>query len=314
MLVKLKQSVIEQHVARQVPTLQAAKLLAMHPKAFLRLKGRFLIHGVAALIPKKPGPKQGQKVVNRTKEEVERVVLVLEKHHPLLGPVPLAELLRDLHGITLHPTTIWRILRRSESRYTNHERRWKQKPKLYALEEPGAEVQMDACFPFGRSKKLAVFDAVDDCSRFLTAKTYEREDYPSAKDFLCHLVKTAPFPIQSVRLDNRFRGARLKKVAEKLGVSLIFNEPYHPEQNGKVERYHRTFRREAVYKTIGFQDSPEETAYKLSLWVNHYNHVRRHGGLGMQRMTPAQKLGAVYLAKSLTFPQPVTRTLQQYIC
>jgi transposase InsO family protein len=316
-LAMLKQKVIEDHIAKRLTTMQAAGLLVMHPKSFLRLKGRYLHEGFAALVGKKPGPKMGTRVMNRTPEHDENLVVSIATDHPLLGPIPLAELLDAEHGLVLHPTTIWRILKRKGTRYDFSRKRWKEKPTLYALEEPGAEVQMDACYPFGRAKKLAVFDAVDDCSRFLTAKAYEREDLPSAKDFLRHLVCSAPFRIQAVRLDNRFNGKELRSVAERLRVHLIFNEAYHPEQNGKVERYHRTFKREAIGTTIFFPDSLQTTNYKLSLWVGHYNTRRRHGGLKMHRMTPSEKLGAVYLSKSLatsmTFPHLVTGSLQQYI-
>jgi hypothetical protein len=47
---------------------------------------------------------------------------------------------------------------------------------------------MDACFPFGRSRKIASFDAIDDCSRHVYARIYEREDDNSAIDFVKHLI------------------------------------------------------------------------------------------------------------------------------
>lgn len=315
-LVRLKHTVLNEHLEHRLSVGQASGLLGMHPKAFLRLKGRFKIEGISALWPKKPGPKKnGKRPLNRTTEAVEEMVTRLSADYPYFGPVPLARQLVQDHGIRLHPTTIWRILCRRTDRYAPGRKRWKHPAQLYALEEPGIEVQMDACFPFGRARDLVFFDAVDDCSRYLYAQAYQGgEDIISAKDFVRKLVRTSPFRIQSIRLDNRFNGPTLTRFCRYYGIHLIFNEPYHPEQNGKIERYHRTFKREAVWRTMAFSDPLSTIRYKLALWTRHYNFDRPHGGLAMNGMTPSQKLSSVYLSKIIN-PQPVTVSLQQYtIC
>ena len=312
-LVRLKQTILDEHLERKLSVAQAAGLLSMHPKAFLRLKGRYTLGGLAALWPQKPGPKSGSRTThNRTSKETEILVVSVAHEQPFLGPIPLAREIARLSGLSLHPTTIWRILCRCSDRYEPMRKRWKHHTKLYALEEPGIEAQMDACYPFGRSRNLAVFDAVDDCSRFVAAQAYEAEDLVSAKRFIKHLVHTSPFRIRALRLDNRFRGPTLRAYAARFRINLIFNEPYHPEQNGKVERYHRTFKKEAVWRTFSFYDPMPTIRYKLALWVSHYNHKRPHSGLSMHGMTPVEKLASVYLSKSLTYSQTVTGSLQQY--
>lgn len=313
-LVRLKKTVLDEHIDHHLSVGQASGLLRMHPKAFLRLKGRYKLHGISALWPKKPGPKKGGKVsVNRTSKAIEQQIVDLSAKYPFLGPVPLASLLKQEHDVCLHPTTIWRILCRTTDRYEPGRKRWKNPVKLYALEEPGVEVQMDACFPFGRARSLVFFDAVDDCSRYLCSQAYQGgEDLESAKDFIRRLVRTSPFRIQAIRLDNRFNGPRLTKFCHHYRIQLIFNEPYHPEQNGKVERYHKTLKQEAVWRTMSFSDTLSVIRYKLALWVRYYNFNRPHGGLAMNGMTPSQKLSSVYLSKIIN-PQPVTLSLQQYM-
>ena len=312
-LVRLKQTVLDEHLARRLTVAQASGLLGMHPKAFLRLKGRYKLFGLAALWPKKSGPKAGSKQpTNRTSVLLEDQVIALSREFPYFGPVPLAHELQKV-GIHLHSTTVWRILCRRTDRYAPGRKRWRQDPKLYALEEPGIEVQMDACYPFGRARDVAVFDAIDDCSRYGCADVFENEDLPSAKAFIRKLVRTSPFRIRAIRLDNRFRGPRLERFCRYYKIRLIWNEPYHPEQNGKVERYHKTYKREAVWRTMSYQDSLQTLRYKTELWMHHYNYQRPHGGLAMNGMTPAQKLTSVYLSKVLTYSQPVTGSLQQYI-
>ena len=265
------------------------------------------------LWPKKPGPKVGKTFcAHRTPSSIEDLVIRLSVEEPFLGPVPLAHALKEKHGIQLHSTTVWRILCRRTDRYAPGRKRWKNPTKLYSLEEPGIEVQMDACFPYGRSRDLVFFDAVDDCSRYGCSEAYNGgEDIESAKNFVRKLVRTSPFRIQSIRLDNRFHGPKMERFCKYYGIRLIFNEPYHPEMNGKIERYHRTFKNEAVWRTMSFTDSLPTIRYKLNLWMNHYNYKRPHGGLAMNGMTPVQKLMSVYLSKVIN-PQLVTLSLQQY--
>lgn len=313
-LVRLKQTVLEEHLAHRLSVGQASGLLKMHPKSFLRMKSRYKREGTSALWPKKPGPKTGKtRCIHRTSKEVEEKVIHLSEQQPFLGPVPLARRLNDQYGISLHSTTIWRILCRRTDRYESGRKQVKDPVKLYSLEEPGIEVQMDACFPYGRARDLVFFDAIDDCSRFVCAEAYKGgEDLESAKQFIRKLIKTSPFRIQAIRLDNRFNGPKMKKFCCYHKIKPIFNEPYHPEMNGKIERYHRTFKEEAVWHTMSFSDPLQTIRYKLSLWTNHYNFNRPHGGLAMNGMTPSQKLTSVYLSKIIN-PQPVTLSLQQYI-
>lgn len=309
----LKKTIIEQAIERKMSTRQASSLLSMHPKAFLRLKGRYREEGESALWPKRPGPKPGSpEPANKTPEGVEDLVLELSRRFPWEGPGPLADRLAG-HGFPMNQSTVWRILKRRTDKYARPARRWREDPKLYALEEPGIEVQADGCFPFGRARRLCVIDAVDDCSRFLCAEAYEAEDMESMKLFIVKLLRASPFRIRAIRLDNRFNGRELRGFCADLGVRLIFNEPGCPERNGKVERYHKTFKRECVWRTVSFHDPIETVRYKLALWVQHYNHQRRHTGLGMSGLTPAQKVASVYLSRTIHYPQLVTGTLQQYI-
>jgi len=266
-------------------------------------------------VPNKPGPKEGKNQAwNRTTDTIEDIVVHLGKEYPQEGPITLSDRLRDDYLISLDSTTIWRILKRTKTRYTREYKRWKQDPILYCLDEPGIELQMDACFPYGRSRKIACFDAIDDCSRWVYAHIYQREDAKSAIDFVNKLVEKAPFRIQRIRVDNRY-GKELKAHCQSLGIEVITNEPYSPQQNGKIERFHKSIKREFFWKHCSYQDSALTLQFKLYLWLNHYNTKRRHQGFGMNKLTPVQKIAQTQLQAlsfNLTYPQKVTLSLQQY--
>ena len=125
--------------------------------------------------------------------------------HPNLGPLPLSEELFDKYSIKLDQTTVWRILKRRKIRYTTEYKRWKQvQPKLYCLDIPGLELQLDACYPFGRSRQIVCFDAIDDCSRWVYARIYPGETAANAICFVKQLINSAPFKIRRIRVDNGY--------------------------------------------------------------------------------------------------------------
>jgi len=311
-LIAMKKYILEFCLSRKMKDKEGAKVLGLHPKSFSRLKHRYLKEGEAALIPKKPGPKRFTPP-NRTPKEIVDKVERLAISYPDLGPQPLAWKLEEMYKIKLHSTTVWRILKRQKIRYGENYTRWKENPKLYCLDEPGQELQMDGCYPYGRAKKIVVLDAIDDCSRWAYARIYDRETAQNAIDFVKNLIVRAPFRIQRIRIDNRY-GKDFISFCNSLGIEVIENEPYSPEQNGKIERFHRTLKRELFWRGCSFYDGKDLLQYKLNQWLNYYNTERRHGGFRMNRMTPCLKIAST-LFNSLNFisyPQKVTLILQQY--
>lgn len=313
-LIMLKKTILDKYIHKDITRKDAGYILKIHPNAISRLKKRYLEHGIQALIPKKPGPKETTIIHNRTPKEIEDMIYALALKHRDFGPIALTDELFDKYSININQTTVWRILKRRKIRYTREYKRWKQDPKLYCLDKPGKELQMDGCYPYGRQRDIMEFDAIDDCSRLVYAKIYKHEDASSAIDFITHLIKNIPFRIESIRVDNRY-GKRFTNFCETLNIKVIVNDPYTPQQNGKIERFHKTIKQEFYWKYCSFNDSKEELQYKLNLYIHHYNTKRRHGGYGMNRMTPKQKL--VYtmlhsLPNKLLYPQNVTLTMQQY--
>jgi len=125
-----------------------------------------------------------------------------------------------------------------------------------------------------------------------------------------------PFTVRELKVDNRYGEAFETYCTQVLHIKVHYNDPYSPQQNGKIERFHRTLKAGFYFKHIAFTESFDTINYKLSLWTHHYNTRRKHYGYGMQGLTPQQKLQQATLQamanKVITHPGEVTRTLQQY--
>ena len=310
-LIAMKKEIFDGCIKRQLKCMGGAKLLSMHPKAFLRLKARYIKHGEAVLVPLKTGPKEPP--INRTADWIENIVVMLARNNTRLGPVELADKLFEGYGIKKDQSTIFRILKRKRVRYCRESMpRTRPKPQLYCLETPGLELQMDACYPFGRGRKIVCFDAIDDCSRYVTAKLYDRETARNAIEFVKELVKVSPFRIQRIRVDNRY-GKELRAFCETIGIEVVTIAAYMPSQNGKIERFHRTIKHEFFWGYCGFYDDKDLIQYKLNNWIYWYNTERKHSGYGMNRLTPRAKLAGALFNSLYIIPQSkVTLTLQSY--
>lgn len=265
-LMLVKKNILDRFIKHILSRAEVAKLLGIHPNAVSRLKASYLEHGDVALVGRKTGPKSNFRPYNRTSEDIEELIAKEGGKHPELGPKPLADHLAEFHQVTVDQATVWRILKRKGIRYTTQYKRFKQEPKLYCLDTPGKILQMDACYPFGRSRDLASFDAIDDCSRIVYGKAYDVENDQNAMDFVTELLAHTNFPIRAIKVDNRY-GQDFKTYCKKvLHIEIIYNDPYHPEQNGKIERFHKTLKQEFYYTYISFSDSFDIINYKYRLW------------------------------------------------
>ena len=86
-----------------------------------------------------------------------------------------------------------------------------------------------------------------------------------------------------------FVSDELAKYLAKHHLTHVRGAPYHPQTQGKIERYHRSMK--SVVKLENFY-FPWELEHTLASFVDYYNHHRYHESLG--NMTPAD----VYLGRA----------------
>ena len=70
------------------------------------------------------------------------------------------------------------------------------------------------------------------------------------------------------------------------GMTHVRTSPYYPQSNGKLERYHRTIKGDAVRPKA--PASLDEAKRVVTEFVEHYNNVRLHSAIGY--VAPADKL------------------------
>ncbi|MDP6496158.1 MAG: integrase core domain-containing protein, partial [Dehalococcoidia bacterium] len=70
-----------------------------------------------------------------------------------------------------------------------------------------------------------------------------------------------------------------------VGIRHILAAPFHPQTNGKLERYHQTIKRDVNQVPY---EMPSELEEAIAAFVGYYNHRRYHMALG--NVTPADVL------------------------
>lgn len=288
----LKVKKIQSIEERKATVVDVARELGVSRQSVHKWLARYKRYGVEGLMPQKRKGNSGAH--NRTSAEIEQLVVNTARQYFADGVETLHDRLQHEYNLALHPTTIYRILKRNDVRYTRNyqhtQMRWKK--QLYAHTVPGLELQMDTKYPFGYKQGKVIYTIIDDASRWVFAWTYATANAENTVDFLQKVLQRAPFTIQKIRTDQgkEFIANIVKAFLKERAIEHRRNTPYCPEENGKIERFHRTLNQKAL--RYGFRPalSLDALQYKLSLFLHYYNFQKRHRGLGMDGLTPFQKL------------------------
>ena len=94
-------------------------------------------------------------------------------------------------------------------------------------------------------------------------------------------------------------------ITDVVGVRHIIASPYHPQTNGKIERYHRTIKGEM---NLVPYEMPGKLKEAIKAFIEYYNYQRYHEGLG--DVTPYAVYTGRYLKVIQRRKEAKYRTLQ----
>ena len=229
----------------------------------------------------------------RSPTAIEEAVLELRREHPAWGGRKIVRRMLDLGQAHIAPSTVTSILHRHgliTPEASSAAKPWRR----FEHDTPNSLWQIDFKGHFatlsGRCHGLTL---LDDHSRYnLLLGALSRTDTPNVQARLTDTFRRYGLPVR-INADN---GApwgsptspgHLSELAIwliRLGVRVSFSAPYHPQTNGKIERFHRSLNAEVIagrsFENLVYVQRAFDT------WRNTYNCERPHEALAMG--TPAQ--------------------------
>jgi putative transposase len=254
---------------------------------------------------------------NKLRPEEINKILARARASPELSSRQLALQLVDDERWYVSESTVFRILKREGlikpaemigfKADKEYHRKTKRPNKLWATDCAHLKV-----FEWGWYYLVTV---MDDYSRFILA--WELKSDMAASSLIDVVQKAVDFtgmtdvPVEdrTVLLSDNGAGYLSRQFGDYLRlirVRHIVASPYHPQTNGKIERYHRSLKGEI--KQLPY-DMPSELGKSIAAFIEYYNYRRYHEGLG--DVTPYDVYTGRYVEIMNRRKEAKNRTLQE---
>lgn len=262
---------------------------------------RFKEEGLEGLKERSKRPHQ---CPHKVLDSVEQAVLNVRREHPVWGGRKIrARLLALQYPVVPSASTITAILRRHQlldpGESSKHQA-WQR----FEHEAPNQLWQMDFKGHFETlDRRCHPLTILDDHSRYsLCIQACANEQASTVRTSLIEVFRRYGLP-ERMTMDNggpwgsdsEHPYTALTLWLIRLGIRVGHSRPYHPQTQGKDERFHRTLKAE-VLQWHSFRDLTHCQEH-FDHWRAIYNHQRPHESLGNQ--VPASR----YMASKRPYPE-----------
>lgn len=238
---------------------------------------------------------------NRVLPKMEAKIVAMRENCPAIGATKLHRMLENEGVIDLPcARTINNIFQRhglitpeASAASTPHQR--------FEKPEPNDMWQGDykGHFSLGNNKRCHPLNILDDCSRFcLCCEAQLDETFSSIQPVLQRLFREYGLPFSFLCDNGNPWGTaqsvgftRLEVWMMELGILVLHGRAWHPQTQGKGERFNRSFTRECLNGQTFADELQAQRAF--SAYRDFYNNQRPHYALDMEvpakRYTPSQR-------------------------
>lgn len=270
--------------------------------------------GLAALIPQARGDRGRGRELSPTLREL---LCDIRREHPAVSVTLMLRTLRadGRIGPEVKACTVRRMLKeRGLFRTTPTEAESGTTRLRWEAERPGALWHGDVChgptLTLGAQRSpVRVHALLDDASRFIVALRVESDEREETMLALFAQALMAHGKPDALYLDNgsTYRGDLLRLVCSRLGITLLHAKPYDAPARGKMERFWRRLREEAL-SHVGQVASLGDIEKKLRTWLERFYQDAPHAGIlgrapsaryaeGSKRLVTKDELRAAFTAR-----------------
>ena len=299
--VSLREEFVQLAMQPGVNRRELCRRFGITPKTGYKWLTRYAAAGPSGLDDRSRRPRHSPA---RTSDEVaQRVIELRRESRNSWGGRKLARLLADEGGPQLAPSTITGILRRADlldAAVAPGQRAWQRFEHI----APNVLWQMDfkGYFPLLDGHRCHPLTVLDDHSRFaVLLKACADQRGPTVQDALTGVFRCYGLPAAMLMDNGSPWGDRdvpftaLSLWLVRLGIRVSHGRPYHPQTQGKDERFHRTLKFE-VLRHFNFT-SLTHCQREFDRFRDRYNLRRPHDALNLA--TPA----SCYCPSPIPFPE-----------
>jgi len=269
---------------------QTLAMLGIPRTTFYRWYDRYLQRGEAGLKDQSPKPKH---VWNRIPDDVRDKVVTLALEETELSPRELAVAFTDTESYFVSEASVYRLLKAhdliSSPAFIVIKAASEFKDKTTAINQLW---QTD--FTYLKVHGWGWFylsTILDDYSRYIIAwklcTNMRTEDVTDTLDLAlqasgCDQVHVVHKPRLLSDNGSSYVSGELAEWLSDKGMKHSRGAPYHPQTQGKIERWHQTLKNRILLENYFF---PADLNAQIEAFVDHYNHRRYHESLN--NVTPA---------------------------
>lgn len=259
--------------------------LGLSPRKFNRWKDRY---GKAnehnALIPRD----------HWITQEERAAIIQYAQDFPLEGYRRLSFMMIDNDIAAVSPATTYRVLKQAGLIGRGNAAATKKGTGFVQPLKPHDHWHVDFSYVNIGGTFYYLCSVLDGCTRAIVAWDIREQMKESDAEIVLQRAREA-YPEARPRIisDNgsQFTAKDFKEFIRVWQTTHVFCSPHYPQSNGKLERFHRTLKEQAIRpKTpLTLEDAKRITGE----FIDHYNHVRLHSALGyiapMDRMKERHK-------------------------
>ena len=282
-----------------LPARRTLEMLGIRPSTFYRWYDRYRAGGPEALEDK---PSKPDRVWNRIPDDVRERIVAMALEVPELSPRELATRFTDTESYFVSESSVYRLLKAHDlitsPAFIVIKAADEFKDKTTA---PNQLWQTD--FTYLKVIGWGWFylsTILDDFSRYIIAwklcTTMRADDVTDTLQLAltasgCASARVVHKPRLLSDNGSSYVSGDLAKWLEDAGMDHVRGAPYHPQTQGKIERWHQTLKNRILLENYYL---PGDLEAHIDRFVEHYNHRRYHESL--QNLTPAD----VYFGRGQT--------------
>ncbi len=217
-----------------------------------------------------------------------RAIIDFRSQFPLEGYRQLAYMMLDRDVVAVSPTSVYRVLK-DAGLLGRPAAASKKGTGFQQPIRPHEHWHVDVAYVNIKGTFYFLCSVLDGYSRFIVH--WELRETMKEQDVEAILQRAREkFPGVTPRIitDNgpQFLAREFKAFIRIAGMTHVRTAPFYPQSNGKIERWHKTLKRECIRPKTPLD--LDDARRCVGEFVRHYNEVRLHGAIGY--VTPTDKL------------------------